>query len=207
MSETAKMLMGLAVLLLLCGATYLLVKNNESKVLPGNPVYANATYGYAFAYDSAQTLIEFTPEYVTLEDQSVEEPNELVQVAVVSADISEPYESFEDFAKTRARVFCAADGPTASLNCTRTTRSEPFTTVTGIKGEVFYLELVETRGEEVTNREAGPFYTFNVSLDTPGSGYDALIFRPARFYEESEMYDRGAKATFDVVNTLQISER
>ncbi len=210
MSESTKILVGLVALFLLCGATYFLVRNNELKAAPQSPAattYTNTEYGYSFSHDPALTLIEFTPEYVTLEDQGAAEPNEVVQVAVENADISESFESAEEYARTRALVFCAADGPTASMRCTRTTRTEPFTTATGITGEVFYLEFVETRGEEVATREAGPFFAFNVSMDTPGSGYSALIFRPARFHEESAAYDRGAQATLDVVNTLKIFAR
>ncbi len=197
----------LAVLLALVGllvGSYLVLRGDSSEPVAA-ALYESSEYGYSFSYDSSLRLNDFTPEYQAIEDPVTEEPNELVQIAVEHASIMDEAESFDEYAMERAKAYCAADGPTGSLYCTRVTRHEPFTTNTGIVGVVFYLEMVhEVFGEGRTTREAGPFYAFNISLDTPGSGHSALIVRPAQFYEEGEMYDRGAAAANALVNTLRI---
>lgn len=206
MSESSKFVAGLVALALLLGVTYLLVKNNEAKSPRTSiPIYTSGEYGYAFSYDGSYALTTFAPEYVTLEDTSRPEPNEVVEVALVKADAETQYASFEDFVHDRSLIFCAADGPGGSTSCNTVSRTQPFTTATGIKGEIFYLEFVHLSPEGESRREAGPFYAFDVSANVQGGDFAALTFRPARFYEESDMYDEGAKVANDIVNTLQIA--
>ncbi len=194
-----------ALLALAVGVYFLFARGGAAEPAGGSAVYESEEYGYSYTYDDSLQLNVFTPEYQTLEDTATQEPNELVQIAVEHAGIMDEAESFDAYAMERAKVYCAADGPGGSLYCTRVTRSDPFTTNTGLLGVVFYLEMVhERRGESTTTREAGPFYAFNISLDSPGSGYSALIIRPAQFYSEGEMYDRGASAAYELVNTLRI---
>lgn len=215
MGTNTKLVYSIIFLALLVGGTYYLVKQNEAKGEQGSTageerVYLNQVYGYELVHDGALSLVEFTPEYQTLEDLSREEPNELVQIAVEEAMISDDYESFEDFAHEVSRKYCVADGPGGSMHCERVMRSESFTTATGFTGEVFYLEFIhETFASDGTAtsrtvREAGPFYAFNISTDAPGSGYRALIMRPADFFSEGEMYDLGAAAAHKLVNSLHI---
>lgn len=197
------------VLLLLLGGTYYLVKNNEARgntfEQPALPSYTSSTYGFSFSYSSG-TLIEFTPRYIAIEDAALTEPNELVQIAVEEAYLPEENSiDFSAFAHARAASYCAADGPGGSLQCTRATRSEPFVALSGVQGIVFYLLMEETRDEEKTEREAGPFYAFDISAQAPGAPRIALFVRPAQFFStETEMYQRGTQAAFDLVNTLTL---
>lgn len=219
MGSNTKIAYSLVFLALLLGGTYYLVRTNEAKGEPTDPVertlaYANPVYGYAFEYAPGLALVEFIPEYQTIEDQSRAEPNELVHISVEELDLDdvqlEEYESAEDFAKARAVNYCAADGPGGSMRCTQVTRAENFTTATGLTGEVFYLAFVHetfASGDtpaSTTTREAGPFYAFNISTDAPGSGYRVLIFRPAPFFEEGEWADTSARVTNEVVNSLTL---
>jgi hypothetical protein len=205
-----KVIISVAVLALLLAGTVWLVQQNAAKgeLVPRDEIaartYSNAVYGYRFDYPGDLALVEFLPEIQAIEDQSRSEPNELVQIAVEEADLDAAYNSFRAFAEARARIYCAADGLQSSLECTETTRTDSFTTGTGVKGDVFYLKIVSVRGAERSEAEAGPFYVFNMSTDAPGSGYRALIFRPATFFGESEMYDLSTQAATAVVNTLRI---
>lgn len=204
-------------LALLAGGTYYLIKNNEAK---GNVsseetarTYSSAEYGFTFSYDPTLVLLEFTPRYLTLEDQTRAEPNEIVQIAVETEDALEVPETFSQYVQSRAINYCAADGPGGSMKCTKVTRSEPFVGESGASGDVFYLEFVhETFAEgggiaSSTTREAGPFYAFELSRGEGDSAFAALIVRPANFFSEGELYDMGAAAAFALVETLVLQGR
>lgn len=207
MTGSSRAALAIIVLVLLCGGTYYLVRNNEGKAGPAEPAlktYSSAAYGFSFAYDPAYSLADFPSDrYVNIEKPG-DEPNEVVSVAVEIAEQDGEFTDFEDYVHQRSLVFCAADGPYESLRCTKVTRSEPFVSATGVRGDVFYLEMEHTRGDDTSYREVGPFYAFDLS-QSGSAPYTALIIRPARFYEESEMYDEGAKAANDIVNTLVIT--
>lgn len=200
------------VLVLLLGGTYYVVKNNEARgnafEEPQAPVYASETYGFSFSYNEG-TLVEFTPRYIAVEDQASPEPNELVQIAVEDPYLPEENtEDFVAFAHRRAASYCAADGPSGSLQCTGATRSDAFLGESGARGIVFYLTMESIRGDEKTEREVGPFYAFDISAQAPGAPRIALFVRPAQFFSsETEMYDRGARVALGVANTLTVGNR
>lgn len=204
MSERTKLVFGVIGLALLCGATYLLVKNNEGKIGVTDDApqisYVNS-HGFTYMYDGQYSLVELSDRYQHVE-RAGSEPNELVSINVEQPYDGDQYDSFQDFLHTRAILYCAADGPSESLQCTQVTRTQPFTTATGISGEVFYLELEHSSPDGVTHREAGPFYGFDVTRE--GGAMTALLIFPTHFYNESDLYDEGAEEANDIVNTVRL---
>lgn len=205
MSERGKLALALLGLLLLCGATYLLVKNNEGKVgvidQTTRVAYASQ-HGFTFNYDAVYALVELSDRYIHIERAGAE-PNELVSINIESPYEDTAYEDFQDFLYERAILYCAADGPTASIRCTRTSRTQEFTTETGISGEVFYLELEHATREGTSVREAGPFWGFDITRGAATT--TALIIFPTHFFSESELFDEGAEEANDIVNSLEFT--
>jgi hypothetical protein len=72
---------------------------------------------------------------------------------------------------------CAADGPTASINCTGVEQEQPFETVDGLSGTVYYLkeETKNLATGEVATAGKGPFFAFNISANNPEHEFTALV--------------------------------
>jgi len=144
----------------------------------GQATYTSETYGYSFVYPDSLDVQEYTPEHVALGRRQVEDGfDAVVEAGVFTAD-GDSAVAFDDFVVDRARTLCAADGPRTSMRCTDVEQRTPFTTATGLTGEVFYLkhETVDIASgaiDSVSGR--GPFFVFQLSANAPAA---ALIIRP-----------------------------
>lgn len=203
----------LVLVVLLWGAYYLVQRNNAvgNSAVPEAPKplsYASAQYAFSFSYPASLALEEYTPNYVSLYDETTDPRTLIVNVSVeLSREYDQASSTFAAFAEARAINYCAADGPTGSIWCTKTTRSEPFAGSSGASGTVIYLEMMKRMGTTTTMREAGPFYIFDITKNASSTKYAALIVRPGDFYSEGAAYDAGAKAANDIVNSLRIDTK
>jgi len=209
MTESIKIFAGVVALALLVGASYFLVQHNErvgneaGVVKP--PEYTNAEFDFSFIYPSGLEITEYTDQVITITDPAQENAG-IVDITVEIADTDTSYTDLKEFIHTRAPLYCEADGPGGRMSCSKVSREQSFTTATGISGEIFYLELTHRDGDSATVREAGPFYAFDMSSGILEADFSALLVRPSKFAEESEMYDRGAQIANDIVNTLRLGE-
>lgn len=171
----------------------------------GTNMYASRDYGYSFTYPAAYRANEYAPHFVSLSDPMRATNADLVTIAVAVADTGAA-QSFASFAHAAAERYCEADGPRGSQSCTGITRSESFTTRMNLSGEFFYLRLVSTVDGARSEREAGPFWAFDISPNVPKSRHAALLIFPMRFAEESVEYDTGAALAQTLVDSLQIQK-
>lgn len=189
--------------------TFYLVRKNEAtgaSMIPTTEIYENSIYGFSFSYPVNYQAQEYSSSYIALVDPTRPTNGDIVYVHVDTTDATTT-QSYEDFMHDRARLTCAADGPTGSQYCTDVARSDQYTTAAGLTGEVFYLtqETVMT-GSATTTREAGPFFAFDISANVTGGEYATLLIRPAWVAEEGELYDLGAVLARAIVDTLSIRQ-
>lgn len=165
--------------------------------------YVSNTYGYSFDIPAGHRIKGAVDAYVTVTDTTGAEGRAEIQVAQSGA--TDDSASFAAFAHAAAALSCDADGPTGSARCTGVSRTEPFVSEAGERGEVFYLEYVFTQlpGGATTTREAGPFYAFDLG-QRPGHAYTALIVRSTFGAEESERYDEGVVIAHDVAASIRL---
>ena len=104
---------------------------------------------------------------------------------VVKSDADSEYENYEEFLIDRARVLCAADSPTETINCTDVERQNTFTSASGLTGDEFYLTLTRQNLASGTTTSAtfGPIYAFAISPNVPESDHAALlVYQPLATY-------------------------
>jgi len=152
----------------------------EPQAGSGVLTYSNPEVFYSFNYPSDLTVYEYLPATVAIGSGVGDMFSTLIEVQKVTSDAETTYSNFNDFVYKSVRNYCAADGPNETIFCTTVKSSEPFTSKTGLTGEIF--TLVRTHRNLTTGKEEngtyGPIYAFNVSANNPGAEYTALIIRP-----------------------------
>jgi hypothetical protein len=153
----------------------------EASAENGTTVYNNPTYGYSLNVPAGYETLEYTAEIV-----AVGTPIEDGFDAVANVEVMTPFEdvgeqTFEEFVFNRAMNLCAADGPGMSISCTAVESTEPFETVAGQQGTLFYLteEQRNLETDEVQTGSKGPFIALDISEQLPEESYAALLIYPA----------------------------
>ena len=142
--------------------------------------YTSATYGYSFEYPSAYQAKIYTPEIVAIGNPEGDGFASLAEIVVSTAESAGSYADWSAYAEHQAEITCDADGPTASIRCPEVASSTPFTSMTGLSGEVFYLKQVWTKLPEKTTTTffRGPYISYNISANVPQKPYAVLLVMP-----------------------------
>jgi type II secretory pathway pseudopilin PulG len=127
--------------------------------------YTNKTFGYTLQYPQNLETKEITPEFASIGKETGGIYTAKADVAVLHAGLSDPLPSFDDFTRLTVQLACKSGSAPCSV-----VSKKAYTTNTGLAGEVWYLK------DSVGNR--GPFYTFNVSANSPKDKYAVLIVFP-----------------------------
>lgn len=161
-----------------------------SKASPTSPpkdtmtTYQSKQYGFSFDYPTDYIFNETSPDYLLIEKAGGEQydwtykvdvEKDIFQAGGKTTDMS-----FKDFITERVMVGCAADGPGSSISCDKVTKIEPVGLDSGILGLKFSLNQVTTHGKVVENKEIGPFYAFDIAIQTSDKTR-AVVFSIADF--------------------------
>jgi hypothetical protein len=141
-------------------------------------VYQSEDYGFSFVVPESLGLNEYLPTSIAVGTSTADGGfASVADVDVIESDPATTYESFDDFLHNRTEIMCAADGPTASINCTGIEQEQSFETAGGLSGTVYYLkeETKDLGTGEVTTAGKGPFFAFNISANNPGHTFTALV--------------------------------
>ena len=186
--NTRIILIVLALVLIIGGAAYFLMKDRGAEETPVRS-YTNATYGYTFRLPEPYEVMEYTPENISVGTPNGEGFDSEVDVAYMESGGEGGYENFEAFLFERTRLLCAADGPNESLDCTRIARLRTLETSGGATGYELTLELTRltpSTGETATSTY-GPMFAFDVSERDPESAYAAIVvYQPLPTFLTSE---------------------
>jgi len=178
MDRTQQLLAAILFILIFGALSFFAVKRNEklsSSQQPDLLTYASDAYGYSFEYPAGDSIEEYTPQYVTIMGQT---QMEVAEADVLIANTSSSYASFNDFVHSQAMLDCEADGPSGSVRCPDVASSEPYTSATGLSGDVLYLDEVTKENGATSTAQVGPLFVFNISANVQGSPYAALLIRP-----------------------------
>jgi hypothetical protein len=158
-----------------------------------------------FAAPTGLTLQEYGPDWVSIGTPSLE--NGFLPEVDVHAFQSNPdaeVSDFETFALASIRNTCAADGPGETIHCDAVHHRQPFTTDSGLEGEILYLDRVhetwEPDSKEVT--PFGPIFLFDLSGRTNGEEWIALVVQPVPTLEVDAIDDQ---LLSDVARTVEVA--
>lgn len=169
------------VMLAACSAENRLGSDTEqSPNAADQQVHVNDTYGYSFEYSSNLEKLEYSDQALALGQLTEGGIDAQVEVQVFESEDGSENLSFEEFMLERLMMMCAADGPSMSRECTSVAQQQPFMTGAGVSGEEFYLEETTTHFSDntTTTDRKGPFYTFNISDNTPGKQAMLVVYSP-----------------------------
>ena len=110
---------------------------------------------------------------------------------------------FEAFALAAIRNTCTADGPGETFFCDAVRGRQPFTSDSGVAGQILYFDRVhETSNpdsKEVT--PYGPIFLFDLSDKTTGEQWIALVVQPAPWLASEATDDQ---LLHDVARTVRV---
>jgi hypothetical protein len=162
------LLLAATLLLAACNPTTPQTTGGDSSSSASMQTYTDTKYGFSFEYSSAYTLkpqegwvnvltnTSDTASYVTV----FIEPDGLENIPS-----TEPID-LSTVQPTVLMRYCGADGVMGSTHCTGIDAQATIVTANGLKGEKYYLTMVEENFSQKTRVESvvGPFYVFITPL-------------------------------------------
>lgn len=145
--------------------------------LPDESAYRNSRYEYAFDYPRTLTLNEYSIRYVTLSQERGDSSEEMLAATVVRPSEGARYASFDAFVRSQLLLLCAADDPTADLECTTVQNVATTSTASGAPVAAYTLDLVsrDRASGAVATQPFGPVYVFDLSAEDINGSYTALM--------------------------------
>lgn len=150
----------------------------------GAEMYRNETYNYSFTYPTGWGVQEYTPEAIAIGSTTTQGFDSVAEVAVIKSSDGE-HQNYDAFFLEKAKILCAADSPTETINCGEITATSSYTADTGLAGEEFYLELLRTdlQTNETATSTFGPLYAFDIGPNATTSEFAALlVYQPLASY-------------------------
>lgn len=165
-------------------------------------VYVSSEYGFSFEYPANAVVEAYTPVSLAIDKNAAGDFDDAdAEVMIVTSGEDGGYESYDEFVFERTITMCAADGPDETIYCDELQdESMPFTTTSGLSGEMFSLRRVHenfTTGETDTD-VFGPIFVFDISANLPELRYAALVVRPP-------VTDEGSKIDEELVRSIALS--
>lgn len=153
-------------------------------------VYENSTHGYTLEYPANLETKEYGPDNVVFGTITGETVDGIAEASIMRVT-GKPGQTFSDAITEVLLNLCAADGPSTSFSCTLAEQVQPFTTASGINGQVMYLrgELTNLRTGEKTLVGKGPFFAF--PLQSSATVTNTLIIH-APLHQSAEEADSQA---------------
>jgi len=214
MNKSIKFFIVLIVIILAVSFWFVNKKNIPDKQEVNNPpitipkaeqtfkTYFSDRYDFSFKYPDPYVISESSDEDISIGRESISSTEPLVAVYLLKSSPEIEIQSFEEFVLDAARLACSIETSSSLQSCTRiddVVKIAPFTTSSGIKGQVFYL-----RGEEknnstgkTSNIRRGPFYTFNTSSNTPNRMSFVMVGNPVTKSPE--------EANLDLIKSVALS--
>ncbi len=196
MSKSVKFFIVLILIVLTASFWFMNSKNKPEKTETENPpvstipkaeqtfkTYVSDSYDFSFSYPDPYEVNETSTEDISIGRRSLNTVEPLVSVYVLKSSPEIEIQSFEEFVLDAARLACSIETSSTIQSCTRiddVVKIAPFSTHSGIQGQVFYLkgeETNKTTGKSKTIRR-GPFYTFNTSSNTPNRMSFVMVGAP-----------------------------
>lgn len=145
--------------------------------------YINEKYGFSFEYPEGHELKELSPERIVIGRRGVKTFKPIADIQVIKSSPEIEPQTFEEFVIDQARVACAIENPATSFACTRiddVVKIKAFTSDAKVSGQVFYLkgEEKDTVSGNTRSLRRGPFYTFNLSQNTPNTMSFLMVHNP-----------------------------
>jgi hypothetical protein len=172
MNRTFTIIIGLLFLFALAGFAYFFTPNEAAapEDIATTKEYRNEAHGFALAYPTSLSVLEYTPEIATIGTPIESGIDGVAEVRVMTIE-GEPGQSFMEAAARDLKSLCAADGPDASFSCTGTDSVKPFTSAKGAAGFEVYLagELRTASTGAVTEVRKGPYYGFLLATSAGAS--------------------------------------
>jgi hypothetical protein len=161
----------------------LLEPTASQTIVKKTKTYTSSVYGFSFSYPDNLDIDESSPEHISVGRKGVSIFNSLVDITLIKSSPEIQVQSFEEFVLDQSRLACSYNISSVSQLCTRIddlVKIKPFTSKTGIYGQVFYLKADEKTiaTGKIVSKSRGPFYTFNTSIATPNSMSFILISNP-----------------------------
>lgn len=160
--------------------------------------YESEKYGFSFSYPSSLSLKVNTGEHLTLREASSGSIVVKAEILVVKSEPN-PEQPFEELALDETRLLCARSGVDVSRNCLEVLYLKDFFDAKGQKFSLRTEEKLATTGE-VKYREIGPFFTLNVSENTPDRVSFVIIHPPL----DEPIFLGDASLLEDIAKTLTV---
>ncbi|EYD74417.1 hypothetical protein Rumeso_04024 [Rubellimicrobium mesophilum DSM 19309] len=158
-----------------------------------------------FAAPTGLTLQEYGPDWVSIGTPSLENgflPE--VDVHAFQGGPSEGSPDFETFALAALRNTCAADGPGETIHCDAVRHRQPFTSDSGLEGEILYLDRVHETWDPASREVTvfGQIFLFDLSGKTNGEEWIALVVQPVPTLELDAIDDQ---LLADIARTVEVA--
>jgi hypothetical protein len=187
------------------------VSEATSSVLPTRDpnIYKNTKYNFELSYPFNLTFKESSPEAVIignindLQTESFVEIRVLLQPIILGQKISSA--SAEQFVLDNAKKLCKASGPNVDITCDKVEQLETIVTSSGHPAKTFYLsEKTVDSKTGVLKQEVlkGPFFSFDLSKNTPSSQSAILISPPV----QNEQNSVNTTLIRDIADSLRITQ-
>lgn len=164
-------------------------------------VYENEGYGFSFTVPGDVQVVSHETG-ADISDPRLE--SQMASIQVIRNTAGEEVGMYEEFVLDAVRMNCVADAASISVVCTEIRNLAPFTTQSGVKGQVFYL-AGERKGSDGVPMPIlkGPFFTFNLSANTPGVMSFLLVGSP--MHATVDQVD--SEFVEEVAHTVEIEDR
>jgi hypothetical protein len=187
------------------------VPEATSSVLPTRDpnVYKNTKYNFELSYPFNLTFKESSPEAVIignindLQTESYVEIRVLFQQLSIGQKVSSA--SAEQFVLDNAKKLCKASGPNVDITCDKVEQLETIVTSNGHSAKTFYLSEKTVDSKTGVLKDAvlkGPFFSFDLSKNTPSSQSAILISPPV----QKEQNSVNTTLIRDIADSLKITQ-
>ncbi len=180
-----------------------------SSVLPTREpnLYKNMIYNFEFKYPFNLNFKESSPEAIIVGNINDLQTDTMAEVHIVMQPLKNPKLKTPlpaEFIENEVRKLCVASGPNIEISCTKVEQKEIITTSQGLKATTFYLteETIDTESSEVkASVLKGPFFSFDLTRNTPGSQSAIVIFPPLQ--KDHQLID--PQLIRDIADSLKIN--
>jgi hypothetical protein len=184
-----KLRIALLVIIFAGAAAYLYLERSDAplETPTASASYISGEFGYSLSYPADLTYREYAGGDVVFGREEGESMNAVAEVRILTV-AGAPGQSFIDTVGAELATLCAADGPDTSFSCTGVEEVGPFTTASGLSGNLLYLagSLTILATGEVTSVRKGPY--FIIPLSTGATASRVLVVH-APLTQSAEMAD------------------
>lgn len=165
------------------------ISEATSSVLPTREpvVYKNTKYNFELSFPFNLNFKESSPEAIFIGNINDLQTESLVEVRVLTTPISSGQKisptTAEQFIFDTAKKLCNASGPNITISCDKVEQLESITTLSGQIARTFYLSEKTTdnkSGEIKSTSLKGPFFSFDLTKNTPSSQSAILLSPPVQ---------------------------